>query len=376
MDTYCSKVCSCGEEIDAALESALKAVRFDTQVLSENQKAQVRENLGIDELDVDLTGYATEEFVKNKIAEAELGGEEVDLSGYAQKSELPTKVSQLENDRGYLTEHQDISGKLDASELPTAINTALTQAKTSGEFDGEDGTSATHSWNGTVLSVSSASGTSSADLKGPKGDKGDKGDSIKGDKGDPGNSGVYILADGETVEDAPADANVIIDPNGSADSSGSGGLEVGGGSSASQPSSGATTGVSGVESWTLAKTVTTTEDALSVKIDLDDKYNEVFVYAYLASKVKLKAQIACLTHFNGKRCELNPLINASEQTYNIIAINPLPHEISLFAISGGGNTQTKPLQAKYTATGSYVELVSYDNSTVIAAGSLIEVYVR
>ena len=84
-------------------------------------------------------GYATEEYVKNKIAEAELGGEEVDLSGYAQKSELPTKVSQLENDSGYLTEHQDISGKLDANKLPEAINTALAQAKASGEFDGKDG---------------------------------------------------------------------------------------------------------------------------------------------------------------------------------------------------------------------------------------------
>ncbi len=85
------------------------------------------------------TGYATEEFVKNKIAEAELGGEEVDLSGYATKDELPTKVSQLQNDSGYLTEHQDISGKLDANKLPEAINTALAQAKASGEFDGKDG---------------------------------------------------------------------------------------------------------------------------------------------------------------------------------------------------------------------------------------------
>lgn len=82
------------------------------------------------------SGYATEEFVKDKIAEAELGAEEVDLSDYAQKSELPTRVSQLENDKGYLTEHQDISGKLDATALPTAINTALAQAKASGEFDG------------------------------------------------------------------------------------------------------------------------------------------------------------------------------------------------------------------------------------------------
>jgi hypothetical protein len=47
-------------------------------------------------------GYATEQFVKEQIAEAELGGEEVDLSGYALKSELPTKTSQLENDSGYL----------------------------------------------------------------------------------------------------------------------------------------------------------------------------------------------------------------------------------------------------------------------------------
>ena len=60
---------------------------------------------------VDLTGYATEEWVRE---------------GYQPKGE-------------YLTAHQDISGKLDASALPTAINTALAQAKASGEFNGEPG---------------------------------------------------------------------------------------------------------------------------------------------------------------------------------------------------------------------------------------------
>lgn len=55
------------------------------------------------------------------------------------KDLIPTKVSQLENDEGYLTEHQDISGKLDADKLPEAIDTALEQAKASGEFDGKDG---------------------------------------------------------------------------------------------------------------------------------------------------------------------------------------------------------------------------------------------
>ena len=58
----------------------------------------------------DLAGYATEEFVKNKIAEAELSGSGVDLSGFVQKSELTTQ-----------------------------IQSALAQAKATGEFDGKDG---------------------------------------------------------------------------------------------------------------------------------------------------------------------------------------------------------------------------------------------
>ena len=69
----------------------------------------------------DLEGFATEEFVTNKIAEAELGGGEVDLSGYVSKEELEGKgyltgipeeyVTDEElNAKGYLTEHQDLSG--------------------------------------------------------------------------------------------------------------------------------------------------------------------------------------------------------------------------------------------------------------------------
>lgn len=53
---------------------------------------------------------------------------------------VPTKVSELENDAEYLTEHQDISGKLDANKLPEAVDNALAQAKESGEFDGSAAT--------------------------------------------------------------------------------------------------------------------------------------------------------------------------------------------------------------------------------------------
>ena len=91
--------------------------------------------------EVTLPDYATKDFVTSKIAEAELGGGggDIDLSGYALKSDIPTKVSQLANDKNYLTEHQDISHLLPRTELPTAIDTALAQAKASGEFNGEDG---------------------------------------------------------------------------------------------------------------------------------------------------------------------------------------------------------------------------------------------
>lgn len=57
----------------------------------------------------------------------------------AEDIKVPTKTSELENDSGYLTEHQDISGKLDAVKLPEAIDTALAEAKESGAFDGKDG---------------------------------------------------------------------------------------------------------------------------------------------------------------------------------------------------------------------------------------------
>lgn len=52
---------------------------------------------------------------------------------------------------------------------------------------GEPGVSVTHSWEGTVLTVTSASGTSSADLK--------------GDKGDPGQDGKdYVLTEEDKAE--------------------------------------------------------------------------------------------------------------------------------------------------------------------------------
>lgn len=80
---------------------------------------------------------------------------------------VPTKTSQLENDSGYLTEHQDISGLLPRTELDTAIDTALAEAKESGEFDG------------------------------PQGEKGDTGaQGPQGEKGETGKSAYQYAQDG------------------------------------------------------------------------------------------------------------------------------------------------------------------------------------
>lgn len=89
------------------------------------------------------------------------GLSDVAISGnYYDLENIPTDVSSFNNDVGYLTNDN----------LDEVADIVLTTAKESGEFDGKDGISATHSWNKTVLTITSASGTSSADLKGEKGD--------------------------------------------------------------------------------------------------------------------------------------------------------------------------------------------------------------
>jgi hypothetical protein len=60
---------------------------------------------------IDLTNYATKAYVTSSISDK------------ADRSELPTKTSQLTNDSGFLTSHQDISGKQDKltfDEAPTS----------------------------------------------------------------------------------------------------------------------------------------------------------------------------------------------------------------------------------------------------------------
>ena len=112
--------------------------------------------------------------------------------------------------------------------------------------NGKDGVSATHSWNGTTLTVTSASGTSSADLKGEQGQPGSAGRdgnngvscthswngttltvtsasgtssaNLKGEKGDPGQNGspgANATINGVNTLTIKAGTNVSLSQSGS-----------------------------------------------------------------------------------------------------------------------------------------------------------------
>ena len=171
---------------------------------------------------VDLTGYATETYVQNKIAEASLSGGEVDLSDYATKEDLnnkanvshthtksditdlsiPTKTSQLTNDSGFITSIPSkyvTESELNAKGYATEdfVTDSINQASVSGGYvhptthpasmiiftDGETFQNKLDA--GTLKGDKGDTGATGP--KGPKGDTGATGP--KGDKGDTGAQG-------------------------------------------------------------------------------------------------------------------------------------------------------------------------------------------
>ena len=178
---------------------------------------------------VDLTGYATETYVQNKIAEASLSGGEIDLSGYATKADLnnkanvshthtksditdlsiPTKTSQLTNDSGFITSIPSeyvTESELNAKGYATEdfVTDSINQASVSGGYvhptthpasmiiftDGETFQNKLDS--GTLKGDKGDTGATGP--KGPKGDTGAQGpQGLKGEKGDTGAQGPQGL---------------------------------------------------------------------------------------------------------------------------------------------------------------------------------------
>lgn len=76
----------------------------------------------IDPTDGIVNDIVTRQEVEDMIAEIELG--DFDLSTYAKITDIPKKVSELTNDAGYLTAHQDLSAYALKSEIPSTVGLA------------------------------------------------------------------------------------------------------------------------------------------------------------------------------------------------------------------------------------------------------------
>lgn len=59
-----------------------------------------------------------------------------DISAYAKKTEIPTKASQLQNDSGYLTSHQDLSEYAKKGDIPTGFHTLTFTGNEDATYDG------------------------------------------------------------------------------------------------------------------------------------------------------------------------------------------------------------------------------------------------
>ena len=147
---------------------------------------------------------------------------EIDLTGYATKDELLTKADKIHSHSEYLTEHQDISHKADKSDIYTKIQTdnkiseeiAKAQLGGSGEVDLsayatknyvddeiskielKEGPQGPQGPKGEAFRYEDFTPEQLEALKGPKGNKGEQGiqgeKGDKGDKGDPGTASVAI----------------------------------------------------------------------------------------------------------------------------------------------------------------------------------------
>ena len=128
---------------------------------------------------MDLTTLAlAKSYTDKQIERAEMGDVELDSSltkaGFAADAAAVGEAIKNVDLSGYATEEY-VNEAVAAFDPTEAVNTALAAAKESGEFDGAQGE------------------VGPAGAKGDKGDKGDKGEQgpkgDKGDKGDPGETG-------------------------------------------------------------------------------------------------------------------------------------------------------------------------------------------
>ena len=187
-------------------ENPIQGFQTDTGVKQYDYNALVNKPTLITQTEVNAAITAANKYTDDQIAK-------IDTTPIVQ-IELDTSLSVQGKAADAKAVGDALGEKLSTIELDSAINTALAQAKASGEFNGpqgpqgkqgeqgiqgiqgeqgiqgpqgeqgpvgDNGISINHNWNGTILTITSASGVSSSDLQGPQGEQGIQG--IQGEQG-------------------------------------------------------------------------------------------------------------------------------------------------------------------------------------------------
>ena len=166
-----------------------------------------------------LGGVKASPKTDNDTVEAKIGEDgKLYVPTYPEQNEIPvdsaldkTSTNPVQNKAVAEAVEKLSNDKLNANALPDAINTALTQAKESGEFDGTNGTTPHIGANGNWFIGESDTGNPSRGEKGDTGEQGPQG--IQGEKGATGADGKNG-SDGQDGEDGADGITPHIGENG------------------------------------------------------------------------------------------------------------------------------------------------------------------
>lgn len=132
------------------------------------------------ENEIDIGETKLEEEVDIGNIEADYQSEQIVTSNYEELNNLP-RINNVEIIGDLSLEELGIKQEYTANDITFEDSTTFQEKYDSGELKGADGkdgssgangVSCTHSWNGTILTITSASGTTSANLKGETGSPG------------------------------------------------------------------------------------------------------------------------------------------------------------------------------------------------------------
>ena len=102
--------------VEEAIEKYLEENDINVDLTGYATEQYVQEQIGKIEIpEVDLTGYATEDYVKQEITKAQLEGEDVDLSNYYTKAQTDKAIEDAQ---------PDLSGYAKKSEIPSTTGLA------------------------------------------------------------------------------------------------------------------------------------------------------------------------------------------------------------------------------------------------------------